>query len=83
MYTLEYSVKQDAFHIDKVVNTLNINIANAINKRENDYRIIFIHKDYKILSDAIDFIKHKRDIKYIDGFLKELNISQSESFDIF
>jgi len=40
MFTVEYSKEQKAFHVDDLKSTLDKNILWALNKNENDYKVI-------------------------------------------
>lgn len=55
--TLEYSAKQDCFHISNLEEVLKINLRNTIEKVDNDYKIIGFFKTYKEASEKADEIK--------------------------
>lgn len=41
-WTLEYSTEQNCFHIDLLERTLKTNLEASLEKRNNDYQIVFI-----------------------------------------
>lgn len=41
-FAVEYSVSQDAYHIDKLEQALRNNINMSLNKISNDYKILYI-----------------------------------------
>ena len=47
IWTLEYSTKQNSFHIDLLEKTLETNLNATLEKRNNDYQIIFIGSEEK------------------------------------
>lgn len=57
LITLEYSAKQDCFHISNLEEVLKINLRNTIEKVDNDYKIIGLFETYKEASEKADEIK--------------------------
>lgn len=55
--TLEYSARQDCFHISNLEEVLKINLRNTIEKVDNDYKIIGFFETYKEASERADEIK--------------------------
>lgn len=76
MYSLEYSLKQDCFHIDKLENTLRINLTNYVNAIENEYTILLVNQDYDFVYKSMEFLRDKKESKPLSELLKELNINQ-------
>ena len=76
MYSLEYSLKQDCFHIDKLENTLRINLTNYVNAIENEYTILLVNKEYDFVYKSMEFLRDKKESKPLSELLKELNINQ-------
>jgi hypothetical protein len=76
MYSLEYSLKQDCFHIDKLENTLRINLTNYVNAIENEYTILLVNKEYDFVYKSMEFLRDEKESKPLSELLKELNINQ-------
>ena len=76
MYSLEYSLKQDCFNIDKLENTLRINLTNYVNAIENEYTILLVNQDYDFVYKSMEFLRDKKESKPLSELLKELNINQ-------
>ena len=59
VWALEYSAKQDAYHIDLINNILSKNLDSCVLKSSNDYQIVYIGSRkgcnimYKMLSKVI------------------------------
>jgi len=57
LYTLEYSTIQDSYHIDLLEKTLEINLKASINKKNNDYQIIYIGTEEDCMKFLDDLLK--------------------------
>lgn len=56
-FTVEYSVRQNCFHIDTIERTLETNIRTSINQIDVDYRIIGIFSSYE---EATKYVREFR-----------------------
>ena len=54
-YTVEYSVEQSCFHIERLKLTLERNLMDMFDGNSNDYKVIAICDDY---DEASNFVKN-------------------------
>ena len=59
MYTAEYSISQDNFHVQELRGLLDYNIENAITKFADDWHIIGLFNTVTEANDFIEKIKPK------------------------
>lgn len=73
IWAIEYSVRQNCFHIAKLTDTLKINIRTSINLIDNDYRIVGIANSYEEARDKAanirEMINTKNDSSYTYNFM--------------
>lgn len=77
MYCLEYSRKQNAYHIDLLYKTAEMNLVNLIRGKSNDYQIIYLGT-YDQCNDAYKKLIQYKDNPELYGVLMELNIQPSK-----
>lgn len=53
-FTVEYSVRQDCFHIAELEETLNNNLRTSVQQIDIDYRILGIYNTYQEAQGAAD-----------------------------
>ena len=61
MITLEYSARQDCFHISTLDAILKINIRNTINKVDNDYKIVGLFETQQEASKMAEKLRKKQE----------------------
>lgn len=59
MYTVEYSVEQGCFHIDKLNQILETNIRMCVDRVSNDYKIIGIFDSHEKAVEFANKVKEK------------------------
>ena len=57
LYTVEYSVKQDSFHIAPLVKTMETNLYAMVNKRSNDYQLVALCVSAVKASEAVEELR--------------------------
>lgn len=72
MYVIEYSVRQDCFHVASLKETLETNLRTATNFIDNDYRILALCETSEEALKKADVLRQLIEDK------KRLNVSNSK-----